>query len=120
MEKKKILIIEDNVAILDIMAQILSGEGMEVVTAPDGRAGLALLKDMEKIPDLLLVDFMMPIMDGLEFRLHQLADDKFSEIPFVLLTAATSIPVQPAHGKILILHKPITLDKLLKLVDSCG
>jgi CheY-like chemotaxis protein len=67
-----ILIVEDNPESLDILQARLTANNYEVITAPDGEAGLAMAR--EKQPDLILLDIMMPKMDGIEVCRHIRAD----------------------------------------------
>ena len=84
----KILLIEDEVLILRMYEKIFNYEGFEVVTAEDGEAGLQ--KAQEIRPTLILLDIMMPKMDGLRVleQLKQNPDTK--EIPIVILTNLSS------------------------------
>jgi DNA-binding response OmpR family regulator len=81
---KKILIIEDDEMLRGIMTQRLAGEHYNVVQAVDGSAGLQAIKD-EK-PDLVLLDLMLPIMDGFNVLEAAKKDDAISSIPIVILS----------------------------------
>lgn len=86
-EKMSILIVEDNAEVLDF---IKSGfDDFEVLTAPDGLAGLELAR--EHIPDLVISDVMMPKMDGIMLCRHLKLDIATSHIPVILLTARTPL-----------------------------
>ena len=80
-----ILVIDDEVDILDLLEMILELEGYCVITAGDGNQGLQLAKTHR--PDLILLDLMMPEMDGFEVveRLRQ--DERWKSIPIVVVTA---------------------------------
>ena len=80
-----ILIVEDNPANLDILKTRLEAHHYEVITAIDGEAGLALAR--EKQPDLILLDIMMPKMDGLEVCRRIKEDTSLSFIPIIMVTA---------------------------------
>ncbi|MBI3948332.1 MAG: response regulator [Armatimonadetes bacterium] len=81
----KILVADDQPAILRLVEVILKNEGWEVITAADGRE--ALEKALAEKPDLVLLDIMMPIMDGIE-ALRQLGSHRETRrIPVVMLTA---------------------------------
>ncbi len=82
---KKILIIEDNVDVRENTAEILELAGFKVITAPDGKEGVALAKT--DIPDLIICDIMMPGLDGYGV-LHLLSKDPdLVAVPFIFLTA---------------------------------
>ena len=79
---RKILIVDDEKNIVDIIAFNLKKEGYTVITAADGEEGVQ--KAMEENPDLILLDIMMPKMDGFEVCQHI---REFSNMPIVMLTA---------------------------------
>ncbi len=83
----KILIVDDDPDILDALTMILEAKGYQVVTARDGVEGLANLKTEN--PDLLILDLLMPKMDG--FAVHKELQDpkwsKFKDVPILILTS---------------------------------
>lgn len=80
-----ILVIEDERDILDIVAYNLGRAGFEVLTAEDGLAGLELAR--EHRPDLIVLDLMLPVLDGKEVCRQIRRDDETQEIPILMLTA---------------------------------
>ncbi|MBE9580578.1 MAG: response regulator, partial [Proteobacteria bacterium] len=80
-----ILIVDDNLTNLDILQARLEAHNYKILTATDGEAGLAMAK--EKQPDLILLDIMMPKMDGLEVCQHLRADSSLPFMPIILVTA---------------------------------
>lgn len=109
----QILLIEDDPDLADVIAEVLRMEGYAVVHAPDGRTALGMLVERH-LPDLILLDLMMPKMNGWEFREAQLRDDRLAKIPVVVLSA-TGERARPIDAA-LVLRKPITLDSLLSAV----
>lgn len=88
-QKKRILIIEDEVDYLNIASQILEKEGFSVVTAATGSEGL---KELEKeIPDLVLLDIGLPDTSGLEILKRMRDEEKTSKIPVVLFTIRSEL-----------------------------
>ncbi len=81
---KKILFIEDEEALQKTLGEVLKQEGYEIIPALDGEAGLNLLKS-EK-PDLILLDLVMPKMDGFEVLKRLKADEETKDIPVIVLT----------------------------------
>ena len=80
-----ILIVDDNPANLDILQARLAAHNYEIITATDGDAGLATAR--EKQPDLILLDIMMPKMDGIEVCKHIRADPSLPFMPIIMVTA---------------------------------
>ena len=81
-----ILYIEDNLAIRENGVEILELGGYTVITAINGNDGVALAK--EKIPDLIICDIVMPLMDGYETIQQIKSDPALAEIPFMFVTAS--------------------------------
>lgn len=84
---KKIMILEDDIFVMDIYQTKLLQSGFEVISAENGLEGLKKLKTMEgNMPDLILLDIMMPYMDGLEFLEKMRKEEKIKDIPVILLS----------------------------------
>ena len=83
--KKRILIIDDEEDFVFNLKTSLENEGFEIITAKDGQEGL--LKAQEENPDLLLLDIMMPNLNGYQVCRLLKYDDKFKHIPIIMLTA---------------------------------
>lgn len=81
----KILIVEDDTTLADTLADNLAEEGHEVLTAHDGESGLALIR--AKLPDLIVLDIMLPILDGLSVCRIIRKDQTTMHIPIIMLTA---------------------------------
>jgi CheY-like chemotaxis protein len=120
-ERPRILIVEDVEEISASLAEFLSDEGFEVACAASGRAGLQLLRAPAAVPDLILLDFMLPDMDGRQFRREQAQEARLAGIPVLLMTAGGDIEQKArdlgARGH---LKKPFTgLDTLLETIRRC-
>ncbi|HTN88746.1 MAG TPA: response regulator [Sorangium sp.] len=118
MHIKTVLIIDDEEGIRETLRMTLELEGYEVHTAEHGRAALEALEGTLR-PGVILVDLMMPIMNGWEFIAAVMQDRRFSTIPILVLTAfpdrAGALPARS------VLSKPISLDALLDVVHHyCG
>ena len=81
---KKVLIIEDDKFLRDLMAQKLVAEGYDVIEAMDGEKGLESAK--QEKPDLILLDLILPGIDGFEILANVKADQNISQIPVVILS----------------------------------
>lgn len=115
MNDKCILIIEDEKSIQDILKLALEMEGFKVYTADNGKQAMGILPQMKR-PCLILLDLMMPVMNGWEFAEEISKDSNLSTIPIVLITAYGDRAKQVAAKGIL--KKPIDLDSLLKIVNQ--
>jgi CheY-like chemotaxis protein len=85
-KRKKIMIIDDDMNFRLAVSEILVDHGYVVMTAKDGEAGLNHLVHERDLPDLILLDLMMPIKSGLEFRREQIQLDGISDIPVIFVT----------------------------------
>jgi DNA-binding response OmpR family regulator len=81
----RVLIIEDDPETRDALAVFLQLEGYDVACASDGRRGLAVAR--ERPPDVILLDLMMPVLDGWGFRAEQKRDAALAGIPVVVVSA---------------------------------
>lgn len=110
---KRILVVDDEPSLREVLADILRDEGYEVLTAADGRAGVAAVAS--EAPDLVLMDVMMPAMDGRAAYGAMRAHPNGRNIPIVLSsTGHERRPREP--GIAAYLPKPFELDDLLELV----
>jgi CheY-like chemotaxis protein len=114
-----VLVVEDDVAILRAIMQVLEDEGHAVRGAANGRAALDLLRAPgAKPPRVILLDLMMPVMDGWAFRAEQLRDPALASIPVVLLTADNNAKDKGATmNSAASLRKPVELEQLLSAIE---
>ena len=82
----RVLLVEDEQEIAQTVVELLSDHGYDVVAVRHGEAALNYLRNNPP-PRVILLDLMMPVMDGWEFRKHQLRDSSLAEIPVVIMTA---------------------------------
>ena len=109
-----VLIVEDDADLREMMAQLLQLEGYRARTVSNGREALDYLKRIE-MPDVILLDLMMPVMDGWEFRRRQMDDPAIAKVPVVVLSAVDQSRAQDLAGAPF-LKKPLDFDRLLQLV----
>jgi CheY-like chemotaxis protein len=112
-----VLVVDDDEDIRDSLAMILHREGYETMCAANGKEALQLLRDGAAAPCLILLDLMMPVMDGFRFREEQLIDERLAPIPVVVVTGMEESPRTKALGSVEILGKPFDLVRLLGLVE---
>jgi two-component system, sensor histidine kinase and response regulator len=85
--KGKILVVEDDIYLMEGIRDILELDGYEVVTADSGKSGLDVLRRSYPLPDLIVSDIMMPVMDGYEFLNAVRSETNWIDLPFIFLTA---------------------------------
>ncbi|MEI7425341.1 MAG: response regulator [Candidatus Moraniibacteriota bacterium] len=85
-KKKRIMIIEDDFFVMDIYNLKLIQSGFDVICASDGKEGAQKLQAEKNIPDLILLDIIMPYLNGIEVLKQIKTDDRLKNIPVLLLT----------------------------------
>ena len=119
MDKKKILIVDDEEDILNTICFRLEAEGFECITSQDGIDALA--KARQEKPDLILLDIMLPRMNGYKVSRLLKFDEKYQHIPILMLTAKTQETDRitgietGADGYV---TKPFEMDALIKLIKN--
>ncbi len=114
---KKILVVEDDLSIREIIIEILEGEGYLVSSGINGQEGL---KSLElSTPDLIIMDIMMPVMDGYAFREKLMKNSEWSSIPTLVMSAQNqSVDKLKSHGLENFINKPLDLSRLLEAVST--
>ena len=111
-----VLVVEDDFDLRDALVPILEYEGHRVVSAANGKEALERLQTMPP-PSLILLDLMMPVMDGEEFRARQLRDPTLASIPVVVVSAHASAEERAALlGAAGCVKKPFEIEDLLEQV----
>ena len=116
--RRSVLLVEDDSGIAEGIRDLLAMEGYEVVWSRDGAAGLDMLRGLDPPPMLILLDLMMPRVDGYEFRDRQRADARLAAIPVLILTADPTPPDRLAQLNATILRKPFGIDELLTAIRA--
>jgi CheY-like chemotaxis protein len=113
-----ILIVEDDDDIREALSQILELEGYTVRQAANGREALDI-SSHEPLPSLILLDLMMPVMDGWQFRSEQMKNPALANVPVLVISADANVHEKAASfGAASVLPKPISLDRLLRAVET--
>jgi signal transduction histidine kinase len=112
----RLLLVEDDVSIRSALAEMLGDEGFTVTTADNGRDALDQLRSGTP-PDVIVLDLMMPVMDGWEFRVEQRADPLLATIPLLAMSADLSAKARAiaADGYV---RKPIDFPDLLRQIHA--
>ena len=116
-----VLIIDDDLPVIRGMSELLEGEGYEVAVALDGLGALDQLRRGLR-PYAIVLDLMMPVMDGWDFRHEQMKDAELSEIPVIVITAAgfSEPSVRAQLGEVQFLPKPPSPARLLAALRRCA
>lgn len=113
-----ILVVDDDEAIREALAEVLEDEGYQVRSAANGREALRLLRSAAAAPAVILLDLMMPVMSGWDFREAQRQDAALASIPVVVLSADRDVAAKAASVQAQgYLPKPVSLDTLLDTVS---
>jgi two-component system alkaline phosphatase synthesis response regulator PhoP len=115
--RRSILLVEDDPDSRIMMTAALEFEGYRVIPASNGVEGLRLAQEHK--PELILLDLMMPVMAGEEFRQRQLKDRDIRKIPVVIVSAQYDAPIAAKRLKAMgCIGKPVDFDALTTLVRS--
>jgi CheY-like chemotaxis protein len=112
---KRLLIVDDELAIVEALQDILSVEGYDIVTAFNGAEGLQRMT--AATPDLVLLDLMMPVMDGREMLRRMREDAALRDVPVVVMSAGR-ISDEERRTSARFLAKPFELDLLLDTISE--
>jgi two-component system, OmpR family, response regulator CpxR len=114
----RVLVVDDDKEIRETLIEVLEDAGYEAVGAADGNEALAQLRHPDERWCVVLLDLMMPNMDGRAFRAHQLQDPVLSPIPVVIVSAMTDVEEAAEElGVAAHVTKPIPLEDLVHIVD---
>ena len=116
-----VLVVDDDADLRESLEILLQLHGYAVSTASNASQALLWLRSGRPHPCMILLDVMMPGMNGIELREHLNADATLAEIPVVFITGALAVVAESAKGlKTRVLGKPFDLENLLTLVgDFC-
>jgi CheY-like chemotaxis protein len=111
--------VDDDAGIRQLLLLFLEHKGYTAKSAANGLEALNQLQPDQPLPMLILLDLMMPIMDGATFRQAQLSDPRIAAIPVVVLSAAENIQAQaPLLTANAYVPKPIEFDSLLQIIEQ--
>jgi two-component system, cell cycle sensor histidine kinase and response regulator CckA len=114
-ERARILLVEDEPDLRDQLAEALHSGGYDVVAVSDGRVALETAR--RERPDLILLDLILPVMDGWEFRAAQMREPALALIPVVVMSGSGSAAAQVVDAD-LVLNKPLTLSAIARAIDE--
>jgi CheY-like chemotaxis protein len=110
-----VLVVDDEFGIVDVLEAILTDEGYRVLTACNGKQGLGRLS--AETPDLVLLDFMMPILGGAEMLRAMAAEPAYRRIPVIMISSlGENVIAEKCTGYVAFLLKPFTAAAVLSAV----
>ena len=110
----KLLVVEDDESARDALADILDLEGFDVALSSNGQEALNYLRS-KPLPDLIILDLQMPIMNGWQFRREQNKNPRLASVPVLVLTAFQSAGDMKVAA---VMRKPIDIQRLLSTVHE--
>lgn len=113
---KNVLLIDDDAAILQMMHDVLEIEGYQISVARNGAEAIEILRRASPLPCVILLDLMMPVLNGWEFLDFQRNDPKFKDIPLVICSAyqESAKAINPAAY----LKKPLHYQPLVETIKK--
>ena len=111
--KGTILVVDDDRGAMEALSDILEYEGYDVQRAHNGLEALEYLHHNRPFPNLIVLDLLMPVMDGWEFRSRQKEDPDLAKVPVLVVTA---IAATAGIDAVSVLRKPVDVDALLRTV----
>jgi CheY-like chemotaxis protein len=111
-----VLVVDDEFGIAELIDAVLTDEGHRVLIAANGRQGLAAIA--EERPDLVFLDYMMPVMDGADMLRVIRSDSTLTDIPVVLMSSMPEVLVaERCSGYAIFLRKPFKIAEVIKLAQ---
>jgi CheY-like chemotaxis protein len=110
-----VLVVEDEFGIVDVLEAVLTDAGYRVLTACNGKQGLARLS--QEKPDVILLDFMMPLLSGGEMLRAMVSEPAYQPIPVIMMSALSEAAIaEKCKGYAAFLHKPFRVPTVLSTV----
>lgn len=120
MNRKVVLIVDDDVDIREILAETLGNMDFDCTTAVNGLDALTVLRTMPVPPSIILLDLMMPVMDGYGFLEQRRRDPTLAAIPVAIVTAGHGVDRDRLGEDVVIIPKPFDMPKLLGVLHALG
>jgi CheY-like chemotaxis protein len=112
-----VLIVDDEFGIAELLEAVLTDEGHRVLTASNGKHGLEVVQSAK--PDIVFLDYMMPVMDGAAMLRQMLTKPELRNIPVVMMSSIPEASVaERCSGYVLFLRKPFSVFHVIEVVDQ--
>jgi CheY-like chemotaxis protein len=116
--KRAVLVVDDDLDIREALTDILEDGGFSVLNAANGREALTLLRSLDVPPAVILLDLMMPILDGYGFLEEHRKDASLAVIPVAIITAGNGVDRSRIDEVTPIVPKPINVPRLFGILDD--
>jgi CheY-like chemotaxis protein len=120
MTRPLVLLVEDDRDIREALAETLEDEGFNVITASNGLEALKVIRGLPTHPAVVLLDLMMPVLDGYGFLAERRKDAALASIPVAVVTASQGVDRRQVDAGTAIIPKPIDVPRLVSLLDQLG
>lgn len=118
---RDVLLVEDDADVREALASALGACGYTVTTACNGRDAIDHLARSDAQPSLIVLDWMMPVMNGLDFLTHQAANPRMRSTPVLILSAVDRVHSFSGAAVAAVMTKPVRLRTLIDVIDRlCG
>jgi CheY-like chemotaxis protein len=117
LSRRTVLLVEDDFSSLEVLVMLMREEGLRVVSASDGEEALAKLASEPGVA-LVVTDYMMPKLNGVDLCRKMHADERFGAIPIILMSATYREPLDDVPQLVAVFGKPLLFDKLLAKVKE--
>ena len=116
--ERAVLVVDDDLDIREALTDLLTDRGFRVMSAANGREALRLLRGLKDAPSVILLDLMMPIMDGYGFLEEHGKDSALARIPVAIITAGHGVDLDRIDNAAPIVPKPINVPRLFSVIDG--
>lgn len=116
--ERQLLVVEDDDVLREALADALERHGYNVASAANGRVALDWLHHSQVRPSMIILDLIMPIMDGVAFLQYHAIDPSVGTVPVIVLTAKGAVAAELIGAVVAVLTKPVSLPRLLEIVQT--
>ena len=117
---RQILIVDDDLDIRELLAETLEERGFDVVTAANGLEAISVVRNMTTPPSIILLDLMMPVLDGYGFLEERAKDAALASIPVAVISAGHGLDPSRLSNAARIIPKPIDVSLLVSVIHDVG
>src|ERR1700689_99389 len=114
--RKLVLVVDDDRHVRESLSDLLAAEGYSVLEAENGQTALAVMKGAPQFPGVILLDLVMPVMDGRQFLRLRAEDPALRQIPVVVISGSPRSG-EPLDGIDSYMSKPVDVDRLLEAIN---